>query len=431
MRIEELHLKNFRCFKELDIQFPKSNLAVFIGLNGSGKSAILDAILLILRNHLKNDKNFYTPDDIQIGEKTTENEIVLDFSGEFRSWKSNSNYEKKQDISNEDFDILELLKQYDAEPNKHYSKLFCIYYKTDKKENYIVKNQGVFKANFLQFNSWFKNEEDLENELKLDKKDFNLTNAKLDVVRMAIERFFSKVSSTKFCNLKAKRAYAKDGKIGTYEEEIEKHSNYLSIQYHDKEVKLSQLSDGQRLLINLVGDISYHLASDIDFTDFDSETNEVFYDYFKWSEAEISNVLDTKGIILIDEIELHLHPQWQREVLPALQKTFPNIQFIVTTHSPQVLSNLKKEEVFILKDNKIVEVTPHIEGRDSNSILYELFGVEERPERFKTQLKQLYNAIDDENLSEAKKILAELTTAFGEQDTEIVRANLHLSFAEE
>jgi predicted ATP-binding protein involved in virulence len=183
-------------------------------------------------------------------------------------------------------------------------------------------------------------------------------------------------------------------------------------------LSLEQLSEGQRNLLLLVSDISFSLLN----------VQEIRNSFFSDNP---DTVLQREGIVLIDEIELHLHPQWQREVLPALQKTFPNIQFIVTTHSPQVLSNLKKEEVFILKDNKIVEVTPHIEGRDSNSILSELFGVDERPERFKNQLKQLYNAIDDENLSEAKKILAELTVAFGEQDTEIVRANLHLSFAEE
>jgi len=74
MRIEELHLKNFRCFKELDIQFPKSNLAVFIGLNGSGKSTILDAITLLIDNSPVLDNNGIKPipDDILFGENISE-----------------------------------------------------------------------------------------------------------------------------------------------------------------------------------------------------------------------------------------------------------------------------------------------------------------------------------------------------------------------
>jgi predicted ATP-dependent endonuclease of OLD family len=79
MRIEELHLKNFRCFKELDIKFPASNLAVFIGLNGSGKTAILDAITLVLNNYLKKHKFLkgsdfiYKNDDVSIALSITHN----------------------------------------------------------------------------------------------------------------------------------------------------------------------------------------------------------------------------------------------------------------------------------------------------------------------------------------------------------------------
>jgi hypothetical protein len=96
-----------------------------------------------------------------------------------------------------------------------------------------------------------------------------------------------------------------------------------------------------------------------------------------------------------------------------------------------VLSNLKKEEIFILEDNKIVKVTPHVEGRDVNSILYELFGVEKRPKEYKDKIDQFYTLLEEKELDKAKIILGDLTQYFGEQDSEIVRANLHLSFAEE
>ena len=85
------------------------------------------------------------------------------------------------------------------------------------------------------------------------------------------------------------------------------------------------------------------------------------------------NALEGEGIILIDEIDLHLHPQWQRRVLPALTQTFPNCQFIVTTHSPQVLSEVPGESVFILENGKLLDYSPHTRGRDSNSILSEIF----------------------------------------------------------
>jgi predicted ATP-binding protein involved in virulence len=131
---------------------------------------------------------------------------------------------------------------------------------------------------------------------------------------------------------------------------------------------------------------------------------------------------------LIDEVDLHLHPQWQREVIPALGKTFPNCQFITTTHSPQVLSNVEKENILILEDYKIVENTPFTYGRDSNSILYDLMNVEERPKKVKKELDKLYRLIDAEKVEAARMELKKLANVLGEDDKEIVRANMYLNF---
>jgi predicted ATP-binding protein involved in virulence len=425
MRIEKLHLKNFRCFKELDIQFPESNLAVFIGLNGAGKTTILDAITELLCHlnsyHKTPQPNIrFNDDDINYEDNNKfEINIKFNFESHISSWNI-SKIRKQPAIMNADNRNDEA--RYGA--GNRYPFTILTYTATRKKQ-FSSNTSFTVGANYIQsfdnfehFRNRFTEEVDAENRLRnefiieklnkeisitIEKKDLP-SNSKLNVIRKVIEVFCSNISNMSVLNLRTKD-------INTITQ--------IVLDWAGQELKLYQLSEGQRQLLLLVLDIAFSLA-----TEYEIRESEVFY-------KQPDDALNQEGIVLIDEIELHLHPQWQREVLPALQKTFPNIQFIVTTHSPQVLSNLKKEEVFILKDNKIVEVTPHIEGRDSNSILYELFGVEERPERSKTQLKQLHNAIDDENLSEAKKILAELTTAFGEQDTEIVRANLHLSFAEE
>lgn len=410
MRIEELHLKNFRCFKELDIQFPKSNLAVFIGLNGAGKSAILDAITVLLccvdRYHKISQPHIpFDDDDINVEDNKFEINIKVNFESHTSSWNI-SKIRKQSAIMNADNRNDEA--RYGVRKTHPFTILT---YTTTRKKQFSSNTSFTVGANHIQsfdnfehFKSRFIEEVNAENRIIIDNRDFSLTTPKLNVIRKVIEVFCSNISNMSVLNLRTKD-------INTITQ--------IVLDWAGQELKLYQLSEGQRQLLLLVLDIAFSLA-----TEYEIREPEVFY-------KQPDDALNQEGIVLIDEIELHLHPQWQREVLPALQKTFPNIQFIVTTHSPQLLSNLKKEEVFILKDNKIIEVTPHIEGRDSNSILYELFGVEERPKRFKAQLKQLYNAIDDENLSEAKKILAELTTAFGEQDTEIVRANLHLSFAEE
>ena len=418
MRIEELHLKNFRCFKELDIAFPKSNLAVFIGLNGAGKSAILDAIFLLLNGYFAKNKNIYTSDDILVSETLIENKLTFFRGDEKIEWECDSNYQEKPYIFNESFQNDLHLHSFHL---KSLEFAFFSYYTIDRNnitssDSIDVRLSPLYKVSnsgFYDFEKWFEKKENIESELQRSKKDFNYFDPELEFVRHSIVNFLSNIANSNFTNLRVKREIIEQN-----------YHSQLYINKNDKELKLSQLSDGEKLLICLVGDIASHLTN---YTGVIVYTNETFEN----NDAFENKLKLLKSVVLIDEIELHLHPQWQREVLPALQKTFPNIQFIITTHSPQVLSNLKKEEIFILEDNKIVKVTPHVEGRDSNSILYELFGVSERPEKYKKKLKQFYDAIDDNNIIEAKKILGTLTEIFGKQDTEILSANLHLSFATE
>jgi predicted ATP-binding protein involved in virulence len=118
-----------------------------------------------------------------------------------------------------------------------------------------------------------------------------------------------------------------------------------------EKLKIDQLSDGEKMLLLVVSDLARRLSI---------------------ANPGMEDSLQGNGVVLIDEVDLHLHPQWQREVIPALGKTFPNCQFITTTHSPQVLSNVEKENILILEDYRIVENTPFTYGRDSNSILYDL-----------------------------------------------------------
>ncbi|MCP4101707.1 MAG: AAA family ATPase [Lentisphaerae bacterium] len=280
-----------------------------------------------------------------------------------------------------------------------------------KQKNYTTAQCYAYENNFRkkgndfnEFINWFRLEEDWENQNKLE-KGLDFVNPNLNVVRNAIHIFFSEISSNDFSNLKVKRI-KRDGTYhyGTYNLQ---HTSSLVIQTDNQELKINQLSDGQKILLLMVSDLAHRLAV---------------------ANPCSKNPLQGNGIVLIDEIELHLHPQWQREVIPGLVRTFPNLQFIVATHSPHVLSSMEKEEVFILEDCNIVKITPHTKGRDINSVLYELQGVEERPKSFKEKLKKLYRLTDDEQIENARELLQELTEKWGEEDTEIIRLNMHLNY---
>lgn len=128
-----------------------------------------------------------------------------------------------------------------------------------------------------------------------------------------------------------------------------------------------------------------------------------------------------EGVVLIDEIDLHLHPRWQRVVLDGLRKIFPRLQFVVTTHSPQVLSSALNRQVRLIRNGKLWPGTIHVEGRDSNSIMREYFGTDDRDEEGAKRLAALDDVIDAANAEEAKRQFAELLTLWGTLDPDLIR----------
>lgn len=171
------------------------------------------------------------------------------------------------------------------------------------------------------------------------------------------------------------------------------------------EISLDQLSDGEKNLIALVGDIARRLAI---------------------ANPNSKKPLSGEGIILIDEIDLHLHPSWQRLMIPQLQKVFPNCQFIITTHSPQVLSHVPPESVFLLSSERgHFSYSKAIEsfGQSSDRILEDLLDVDSRPSEQKKMLHDLFLLIQQGELTTAKFKLKELLDMIGD-DPELVKANV-------
>lgn len=129
------------------------------------------------------------------------------------------------------------------------------------------------------------------------------------------------------------------------------------------------------------------------------------------------------GLVAIDEIDLHLHPGWQRRVLPDLRRAFPRLQFVVTTHSPQVLGSARREWVRgISPDRDTAELGASVEGRDSNAILDDVMGATSRDPETTRKLERLFELIDDDAGEPARALLAELAEQLGWDDTTIVRA---------
>lgn len=182
------------------------------------------------------------------------------------------------------------------------------------------------------------------------------------------------------------------------------------------------LSAGQRMMLALVADLAIKAV-----------TQNAFLlppERLQPEDEPLPRVLaQTPGLVLIDELDVHLHPMWQRRVAEDLKKTFPAIQFVCTTHSPQVLGEVRPEEVRSL-DGGEVTIPARSYGIDSSRILEELMGGRSRNDRIEGILKELFGMIDKEKFDDARRLLAQAEAELGGDDPEITRARALMSFLE-
>jgi len=186
------------------------------------------------------------------------------------------------------------------------------------------------------------------------------------------------------------------------------------IEKNSTRLPLEQLSDGERGLIALAFDMTRRLAL---------------------ANPESENpIIEGKAAVLIDEIELHLHPLWQRQVLKRLKEIFANCQFIATTHSPLVLGEVEARCVrFLDRDDQgrvFCTVPNEAYGMDANRVLVELMGARVRTREMDDQLKVLFEQIDNEDFDAARQTMNLLRQKLGEHDPELTRASSLIKFLE-
>ena len=176
----------------------------------------------------------------------------------------------------------------------------------------------------------------------------------------------------------------------------------------DKEgvsLNVSQLSDGERGILALVLDLAKRLSQ---------------------ANPESDNPLqDGKAIVLIDELDLHLHPGWQRTIVEKLLQIFPECQFIATTHSPIIIGEVKPPglTLIIKEDNGIVVLQKGLQGFGlaSNWILEQLMGTASRNAITQVQINLVEEALEEGELELARNRLEELITMMRGYDDEAIR----------
>lgn len=422
MYIKSLTLKNYRCYERLNVDFNK-NYTILVGVNGAGKSTILDAVSTALGSFIAGfdgiASNGIAREDahrkmFEMGSRVdAEEQYPVEISAicgvegkEDIPWtRSLHSHEGRTHISQAKT-IMEYgseLQQKVREGDKKTILPLIAYYGTgrlymQKKQKKNASENTKFSrttgyvdcldsaSNDKQMLQWFK----LMTEIQIQEGH---PVPELEVVKRAMGKCYSGSKNAE--------------NIAKFEYKMK--SDEIEIQYKKGEsvekLPMRLLSDGLKITISMVADIAYRMAV--------------------LNPQLLDNILEeTPGIVLIDEVDMHLHPAWQKRIVEDLHYIFPKIQFIMTTHSPSVLANVKHEHILLLEDGGVALPCNTTYGRDVSDILREMMKVDVCPEEVVHLKSDFYRVLAEEKYDLAKEYLVKLEQVLGENDADVVRAKV-------
>lgn len=408
MHLHELRLQNFRCFTDTTISFDE-RLTVLVGKNGSGKTAILDAAAIALNNFILNAHGVSTNYDYLLSKNDLSNKNQRVNLCSINTTLQNNDTNIFLKIDNQRCSIESDLTYFHISYlTEHFLYSYYTTIRMQAKENiyYDINNRNNSHnpadayANCFQPSlsfgdtlAWIDTH-DADEARRFRDGDEDYRDPELSAMREAVEKALPDFGGLRF--------------RGT--------TNEILVTRKTDGQKLSfwQLSDGYRAMLALILDLARRMAI----------ANGERY------TAEGRSILSSPAIVLIDEIELHLHPGWQQTVLPSLLEIFPNTQFIVSTHSPQVLSSIASKHIRLLDEGEVYAAPEGTEGAESSRILKRIFGVLPRPPKNKfAEALARYQTLVEADLwdsDEAKQLRATLDANFQGQEPALQEADLYI-----
>ena len=411
MHLKSITLKNFRCFDELHLKL-HPRLTVLVADNGGGKTSVLDAIavglspvlrrfstadqrlsgvgladkdiLLMPIKDLLGNERWVASDYTQVSIETMEglNWEIQRFSTKDKRLATRTRHGKLTDYCNA---VIDSLKSENREP----LPIFAYYgarrgwiqrRSSESKVDYTQPTSALVGAleslgDFTEMLKWFYLEENFELRKNKGRTSENFSESPaLFAVRTAIKRILEDHYTEPHFN--SKNQFVVKEKDGP------------------QELQISQLSQGYQSMFALAMDFARRLA--------------VGNSHMFSAEDQLGGFGYAPAIMLVDEIDLHLHPSWQQCVLSDLTRTFPNTQFIVTTHSPQVLTTVKNESICILEkdhEDKWMAITPaeQTRGVESADVLHSAMGVDPVPPVEEAKQLDDYRALIENGEHETKQ----------------------------
>ena len=424
MKLKEISFTNIGPIENQSVSFNESGegniknpVIVFIGNNGSGKTTILKSIATSLSwfvsrvrsprsngesipEHLiKLEKNYASisvtiEDEISSTKKDYTWRITKARTGKNTPELTSLNqlrdlaFNYRENYTNNDSCSLPLIIFYPVERAVLDVPLRIRKNHTFNQINGYSDDISKSGVDFRTFFEWFRQREDVENET---------VRAEFDK-RLHSENTLNAVFRYKDPQLEAVRSAISKGNFGFDQLKVERKPHLRMTAIKNGNIfNITQLSQGEKILIALIGDISRRLAI---------------------MNPSLENPLEGEGIIMIDEIDMHLHPQWQSNILDKLSTTFPNCQFIVTTHSPIVIGSFNNALFFSLENGNIKPIKKTF-GKDVNLILNDYMATDNRNSYVKKRINNIIKQIENNNLEQAENDLSELKKLIDPTDPEV------------
>ena len=372
MRFNSISITNMRLVdgstRKFDIDKEK-NVLILLGDNGLGKTTFLDAMATAMAPYSAQFPGIsdYQLSDLDVhinskGQRSKYLTVEASFSEgnktvhctRYRKGTKNppkANYEELKEIAIEKKNAI-------IHSNPNIELPVFAYYGTGRGKFHIPERKRGFKqaferwdcyksailpdTDFKRFFEWFDLMEDDERREKEKLRDFDYKSPVLECVRTALSKIVEKYSTPRIMTKPLRFVMDRVESDGSCHE-----------------LRIEQLSEGYKIVIAMVADLAARMAE---------------------ANPQKENPLETTGIVLIDEVDLHLHPKWQRKILKQLSSVFPNIQFIVSTHSPIIVVGAA-DIAQVVNLNNLSATENEMEYNVSNSnigqvLLSELFGLE-------------------------------------------------------
>lgn len=415
MRLNSVSLDNFKCFEHLQMDFhPSVNLIV--GINGTGKSSVLEALRILLGSlFLSVDKykdKIFSPgisnDDVRL------THLEQQFPVKVRAWGEMTSFDERNEPISMDWErSLETRNGTTRYANAKQMK------EVSSNMQLAIRNNCMVNIPLVAYYS--------TDRFKKEKKDVGvepdgsrlrgyynaldpLTNIKFFLDLYYTETLVSLQSGKPSELLGVVNAVVRkclDCESLVFD--IKKQELVYTDRQTREQVPFHLLSDGVRCILAMVMELAARC-------------------YILNPHLGAMAAMETQGVVLVDEIDLHLHPSWQRHVVNDFCEAFPNIQFVFTTHAPLVVGSLKEGHIFSISNCQSFDFGLQT-GRDANYILKEM-GVEEMDESLKDQLQDYLLLIEEGKGGSvrAQGMRQRLEKLLGANHAELKRADVMLSF---